>query len=303
MLPSVSVVVPSHARPLLMTEAVQSVFRQVGTGPIEVIVVFDDAEPFTPAIEIPDGCSLRVMVNSRARGLAGARNTGILAASHEWVAFLDDDDTWYEHKLKTQFAALNPHDGALMCVSGMDVDNGHTIIRRPLAGSEITMSQLVTDRMAAVHSSSILARRSAFVGELGLIDEALPNSFGEDYDILLRAARLAPIVAVPEPLILVAWKGQSLFARNWTVIAEALAYLLRKHPEFRADRAGMARIEGQIAFAKAGLHEKREARRWGRQAVRHRPAEVRGWLALVMTSGWPSAEAVSRFAARFGRGL
>ena len=98
----------------------------------------------------------------------------------------------------------------------------------------------------------LLIRRDA-LADMGPVDEKIPGSYGEDYDWLLRAARRMPIVAVQQPLVEVYWHEQSFFAERWEAIAEALTYLLEKHPELKADRYGMARIEGQIAFAKAAL--------------------------------------------------
>ena len=37
------------------------------------------------------------------------------------------------------------------------------------------------------HASSVLVRRSALEGAIGLIDEQLPGSYGEDFDWLIRA--------------------------------------------------------------------------------------------------------------------
>ena len=92
--PSVTAVVPTHDRPEMMRRAVQSILDQEYGGDIEVIVVFDACEPVLPMVVLGAGRTLHGVVNERSRGLAGARNTGILAARHQLVAFLDDDDAW-----------------------------------------------------------------------------------------------------------------------------------------------------------------------------------------------------------------
>ena len=74
-----------------MRVAVQSILDQTYVGPIEIIVVFDACEPELPDVDVPPNRTLRALVNSRSRGLAGTRNTGILDARHAYVAFLDDD--------------------------------------------------------------------------------------------------------------------------------------------------------------------------------------------------------------------
>jgi GT2 family glycosyltransferase len=69
--------------------ALASVRSQVTTGD-EVIVVVDHAPDLARRVSsaFPD---VTVVENSSLRGLSGARNTGIAAASAEIVAFLDDD--------------------------------------------------------------------------------------------------------------------------------------------------------------------------------------------------------------------
>ena len=116
----------------------------------------------------------------------------------------------------------------------------------------VDLSQLVRERVTALHPSTFVMRRRA-LDDMGLVDEQIPGSYGEDYDWLLRAARRRPIVAVEQPLVEVYWHRQSFFAERWEAIVDALAYLLGKHPELRADRRGLARIQGQIAFAQAAL--------------------------------------------------
>ena len=83
-----------------------------------------------------------------------------------------------------------------------------------------------------------------------MLDEQLPGSYGEDYDLLLRTARVAPIEVVNRPLVRVIWQGQSYFFGQWDQYATALEYLLRTRPETRKDRPAVGRILSQIAFAR-----------------------------------------------------
>ena len=48
-----------------------------------MLVVFDQEDPLDPEIGSKDGRSIRLLRNERSTGLAGARNTGILAAMGE----------------------------------------------------------------------------------------------------------------------------------------------------------------------------------------------------------------------------
>src|SRR4029078_8727362 len=104
---------------------------------------------------------IMVLANRRTPGLAGARNTGILALDTEYVAFCDDDDQWTPDKLRRQVAALLAEPDAEMATCAMEVEyDGRTIAR--LAGcSRVTVGELARSRMAMLHSSSFLIRREA----------------------------------------------------------------------------------------------------------------------------------------------
>lgn len=301
--PTVTVVIPTHNRPELMTRAARSVADQQWDGQVEIIVVFDASEVFVPDVELPASMTLSVRENARSRGLAGARNTGIEAATGEWVAFLDDDDYWHRGKLAAQFDRLQRSPEAIMCVTGMDVDNGRTMVARPLDADAIDLAGLIRDRVAAVHSSSFLIRRDALLGDLGLVDEELPRSYGEDYDLLIRAARIAPVAAVLEPQIVATWKGQSLFAKNWSAISDALQHMLSKHPEFANDPIGRARIEAQIAIAEAGRGDRATGKVWLSKAMASNKWEKRIPVARIVTWGLVTPEQANKLAHRVGRGI
>ena len=89
---SVTVVIATRDRPEMMREALASVLEQDYAGPVEVILVFDQAEPeLDLATEADPLRRVVVTTNGRSPGLAGARNTGITASQSDYVAFLDDD--------------------------------------------------------------------------------------------------------------------------------------------------------------------------------------------------------------------
>ena len=301
--PSVSVVIPTHARPELMKRAVESVIAQRYDGRVEIIVVFDACDPDLPVVELDARHDLRGLVNSRTPGLAGARNTGILGSSHAYVAFLDDDDYWLPNKLEFQMGAFAAHPETILVGTGMRVDDGSSTHDRLLPFDRVTHSDLVRDRLAALHSSSFMFRRSSFSGALGLVDEELPRSYGEDYDLLLRTATLSTIIVVNLPLVAVSWSGQSYFFGRWADYANALKYLLAKHPEFTGNRRALGRIESQIAYALAASGEKVEARSWAKRALADRFLQPKAVLAIAISFGWIHSDTVVRAARRFGKGI
>lgn len=296
--------VPTHNRPQLMERAVQSILDQEYGGDLEVIVVFDACEPFEPHVDVPAGRKVRVVVNGRSRGLAGARNTGILAATHGYVAFLDDDDHWLPGKLATQmelFASAGPD--TVLIGSAMMVDDGERTHERLVPRETIEHDDLLRDRIAGLHSSTFVFRRDALVGPIGMVDEDLPSGYGEDYDLLLRTAKVGGIAVVNRPLVSVTWAGQSYFFGKWDRYADGLEYLLRQHPEFATVPRAHARICSQIAFAKAADGQRREAFRWARRALNLDYRQIRAWLALGIAARLLSAQWVARTVQKMGKGI
>ena len=301
--PPVTAVVPTHRRPELMRAAVQSIVDQDYPGTIEIIVVFDACEPELPDVVLGPNHTLRAVVNTRVRGLAGARNSGILEASHDFVAFLDDDDMWLPRKLTAQMPLFERGPEVRLVGTAMQVDDGRQIHERLVPSNVVTHDELVRSRVAGLHSSSFVFRRSAIIEEIGLIDEQLPGAYGEDYDVLLRSASLAPIALVNEPLVTVRWSGQSYFFGRWAEYATALTYLLAKHEDIARVPKARARIESQIAFALAASGGGKRSRQVARQALRHDLRQIRAWLALAISWRLISADTVGRTANRLGKGI
>lgn len=301
--PSVTAIIPTHDRAEPLAAALRSVVEQTYEGAIEILVVFDATDPWLPPLELPPNRTVRGLVNDRTGGPAGARNAGVLAAAHELVALLDDDDTWAPTKLEEQVALLLAHPEVDLVGSAMVVDDGRRTHARLVPDPPVTHEALLHSRVAALHTSSLVARRAALLGGLGLFDEGLPRGYGEDYDLLLRAARRAPIPVVNRPLVTVAWSGRSHFLGRWALYASALQALLERHPELATSRRGLARIEGQIALALAGGGDRAAGVRWARRALGRDLRQPKAWIALAVALRLTSADRVARVAGRFGRSI
>lgn len=314
--PAVSVIVPTVDREALLLRAVVSVAVQDYPGPIEIIVVRDggpcpeQAQAELAATldgELRDGVRLRWEANHRSKGLPGARNSGILAAAGALVAFCDDDDEWEPDKLAAQVPLLVREPAASLVATGVCVvtrtADGETRSIRSGPLRPTTLEDLLADRIMELHPSSFLMRRADLLGPIGLVDEELPGGYAEDYDLLLRAAAVGPVLSVPRPLTRVHWHGSSYYFSKWAMIHDALDMLLAKHPQFAEVPSGHARIRGQQAIALAAMGRRRDSIRAATRTGRIHHGERRAYLAALIASGLVSVEAVQGFLHARGRGL
>jgi glycosyltransferase involved in cell wall biosynthesis len=297
--PSVGVVQPTRDRPAELKAALDSVLAQDYQGRVEAVVVHDRSQPD----QVLAGDRVRVLGNARTPGLAGARNTGILALDTDLVAFCDDDDDWLPGKLTAQVNALQARPGAEFASCGILVDSGGRLSPRLAGQDEVGHADLLRSRMVMVHSSTFLARRDALLDGIGLLEESIPGSQNEDWDLALRAARRAPIAEVDEALVRVRWSGTSYFDQQWETKAESLIWMLERHPELTACRVGAARVYGQLAFAYACLGRRREAARWGARALRGNWHERRVVVAAVVATGLVPGETILRLLHARGHGI
>lgn len=300
--PRVSVVMATRDRPQLLRRAVASVFAQDLESSIEIVLVYDGTEiDDLEDLGRPPNRTVRSIANTRTPGLAGARNSGILEARAPLIAFCDDDDEWTPTKLRRQLPLFDDP-GVILTATGIEIHSaGSSHVRLPPPA--VQLEDLLRSRITALHPSSFVLDAAALRGELGLVDEDLPGCQGEDYDMLLRAAKLGKIRSVPEPLTIVHWDRTSFFTVNWQRTVDGLGYLLAKHGEFRSTRVGQSRIEGQIAFAHGALGDRSSARSWATRALRRDPRQHRAYLALLVGSGLVSGERVMAELNKRGRGV
>lgn len=298
--PSVGVVIPTRDRPQLLARAIGAVQTQDYPGAVRTVVVFDQATPDHLLARGGDR-PVMVLVNTRTPGLAGARNTGILALDTDLVAFCDDDDTWAPAKLTRQVTELGDGEFA---TCAMNVRYGGNLTPRLADLDRVTLAHLVRSRMAMLHASGFLIRREALRADgLGLVAEDAPGSQNEDWDLLLRAAKRAPIRHVDEPLIEVAWGRASFFAHQYDTKISSLRWMMARHPEIGRDGVGAGRVYGQLACWSAARGDRNQAMRYAREAVRSNWREPRAAIALAALSGVVRVESVLGALHKRGRGI
>ncbi|MDH5521369.1 MAG: glycosyltransferase family 2 protein [Acidimicrobiia bacterium] len=303
---SVSVIIATRDRPQLLRRALAGVLAQRHDAPVEIVLVFDRSEPDHSLAELATDKGHRVDVvittNQRTPGLAGARNSGIDISSGAWIAFCDDDDEWLPGKLQAQFETLAASPGCRAACTGILIRYNGTDTARMPNPDRVTFDGFLRDRMTEVHPSSWLVHRQTLVDRIGLVDEEIPGSYAEDYDLFLRTARKTGIAVATQPLVRVWWHGASFFFERWKMIDEALGYLTEKYPEFGRHPDGLARIRGQQAVAQAAMGDRTRALRTIAATARLHPTEKRLPLALAVAAGL-KAESALKLAHRFGKGI
>jgi glycosyltransferase involved in cell wall biosynthesis len=194
----VSVVIPAYNCARTIRQTLESALTQEDAE-LEVIVVDDGSSDATVEIveAIPDP-RVRLVRQSNA-GPAAARNTGTLQAHGDWVAYLDADDLWLPHKLRTQLTVLSSRpDVFAVQASAYIVDDQLNVLwlNQCTQPENLLLAFLRFQNLPNAPSSWIVAREKLL--EIGNWDADL--AILEDWEFSLRLARYCNPVCLPEPL-------------------------------------------------------------------------------------------------------
>lgn len=188
-MPHFSVVIPAYNRADTILPTLQSVQSQ-SFADFECLVIDDGSKDGAALREVVEGMKdPRFQYIHRENGGGGAaRNTGIMAAKGDYIAFLDSDDFFLSEKLSTDYALLETYSGPNDIVfSQIKVDRGldKMWIKPPRAPhtDEPIDHYLICDR-GFIQTSTIVMPTP--LAQSVLFDENL--SFGQDTDFCIRLA-------------------------------------------------------------------------------------------------------------------
>jgi glycosyltransferase involved in cell wall biosynthesis len=220
-----SVIIPTRDRPEFLAEAVASVLGQ-SEQELEVLII-NDGGILSANFDSP---RVRIIDNRRA-GPVQARQRGIRESRGEFIAFLDDDDSWPDarhlalaRRALTQGADFCFSDGTLHFLSQ---DGSRNQQRPDISFSfDATARSLETDNTILI--SAVSYRRSLH-DRLGAFDSRLPYYW--DWDWYLRVARAGSVMRhIAVPTVRIAVHSGNMSSDSAAAERQAnLARLARKH--------------------------------------------------------------------------
>lgn len=297
-MPRVSIVIPAWNAAGFIERTIDSVAAQTFRD-FELIIVDDGSADSTQEVAeraIKAKGLVGRCIRQENKKIAGARNTGIRAASAELIAFLDHDDLWFPAKLAKTVAELDAHPEAdLICHQENVVKDG-AFVRVTRNGPWVPdmYGQLLFEGNAL--SPSAVTVKKAKLVEAGLFREDPKFNTVEDYDLWMRLAKICTMRFLDE--VLGEYQLVERGASNKIVYHNTnLEHLLRDHfaglrdpgpltrARMRRRIGAMCRSASRLLSAQGDLET---AGAYARRAATVCPWDWKNWAALAL---WALARA------------
>lgn len=311
----VTAVIPCYNGRAYVADAVRSALAQT-YGSLEVVVVddgsSDDSRDVVRSIGDP---RVRLVEHESNRGIAAARNTGVRQARGDYVAFLDQDDTWYPRKLEKQVEVLDRDAsgeiGLVFAAREILRDGKRRRVARDLRFPRPIETASRREVLAAflernfVWLISALVRRRCF-DDVGFFSESI-TSGADDLEFCVRLAMKYRLAYIDEVLVTRREHGAN-YTDPTRMLADDLD-VIDRIARFDPTLEGMRRRRRGELFFRCGRWwqdrgERGKAREAFRESLEASPAGVKALGALGLVALGPVGESLVRCynALRYGRG-
>jgi glycosyltransferase involved in cell wall biosynthesis len=190
--PLISIIIPALNAERFIAEAIESILAQ-NVAQIEIVVIDDGSTDGTAAIASRYGPQVWC-ISQTNRGLPGARNRGLAAATGDLIGFCDADDVFMPGCLQLQLYKLTANPDKDLVV-GRFVNE--TMVSGP--GEAMAFAPLVNKDDYILSMSVSLVRRHVFE-EVGQFNETMRQC--DDWDWFMRAREAqVPILFHPTQIM------------------------------------------------------------------------------------------------------
>lgn len=172
-----SIIMPTYNRAEHLIEAIRSVISQ--TYPHWILYIIGDKCPVLSDVmnAIKDSNQYHPQIRwwnlQENNGAGGAvpRNYGLTIAQSEWIAYLDDDNTWSADHLQSMVEEINKDSSLQFLFSSFNVDGKPFITKYPVWGG--------LDTSAVVHRHNLIYK-------YGLWKDRTEANYNHDYEYFSR---------------------------------------------------------------------------------------------------------------------
>ena len=228
----VSVVITTFNRGVdVIQKAIKTVKDQTYKD-IEIIVVDDNGEKHPDISSQIEKCvssygNVIYVKHENNKGACAARNNGIKAAKGDFVAFLDDDDTWDPNKLELQMKKFTDDIGFVYC--GMNVVYENTGKKEQWPATEHTNPVVALLKKNYVGNTSCGVVRKSVAETVNGFDEQLKS--GQDQDSWIRLAQVCKFAYVDECLVNYTFLSKGSITKNQKIKLESNLRLYHKYKD------------------------------------------------------------------------
>ena len=227
----ISAIIPAYNSAKFLKEAIDSVIKQ--THPIDEIIVVDDGS-IDQTQQIAESYGHQITyIKQKNQGPSAARNSGILAATGDWVAFLDADDQWTSDKIEQQLRALKKEPTLKLIAADMtEVDqSGELLVESVLAKHDLLKQFISLDgkplpnALASLVTKNFIPTGTVIVERAVLVESELFNSqirFGEDLELWAKIACNHPVTCLPKVMMLRRQHGGNATQNNQGMLEDLI---------------------------------------------------------------------------------
>jgi len=191
---TVTIVIAAYNRPEYLESALESALSQ--TFCVNEIIVVDDCSQvdLRPVIEKFSSANILYFKKEKNMGVSNSRNIGASLATSTWIAFLDDDDVFFEQKIATQLKHIQATENCVASLCNYIYLETNKI-KKSIKTGVILANQLRQGNLFC-GASGLIVRKDIFDKEL--CDEAL--NIGEDWDLFIRLLKHGALHYTATPL-------------------------------------------------------------------------------------------------------